>query len=843
MRLLAIAALAGCYSAPSSNASCSLLCSDACPDDLACVNGFCVADGERCEPAFEHVSAGNGFVCALDSNRRRWCWGANDQHQLDSSSRVTLAYATLVDNGPWDAITTGGDHTCGLRDGAVYCWGGNDRQQISGTISGDVEQPLRVTAPNRAAWTAIVAGYATTCGVAGGKLFCWGANNSGQVGMAGGADVGAPSQVGELDDWITVAVGRDHACGVSLSAGLLCWGANTFGQLGDGGTIGISPQKLPTPVALPGVTAIAVAGSSTCAVANGQLFCWGRSTGTSLAEAIVDPCVGATSTPVLANTVDGWTQLTASRDQLCGLRAGELWCWGTTTSGLGNGVWGSSKLTAVTTGVSEVSVGWNTNLDDTGVESGDLDVTCFIVDGAIQCWGDNRYGQLAQGAASMAPEPVEIAGDHVWSTLVTGDSHMCGIDDQGVPMCWGTNLLGQINGVRTGDGSVPCDRNVLCATGVPTALPLAAHADAIAVGDDHTCVLDAGQLTCWGNNAHGQLGAAGVTSPNVVPGNWSSLYAFGGKAVCAVQNGQTFCWGSITSFRQPVTHDVRFDGMKSIGISAFIGDTTVAGNQRTHGCMLAANGLLSCFGVDTHGQFGRGPPAQSCGNGVCDLDERETTCGDCVGKRTCTTNSCGVQTCNPVCGDGQCNVGYGETCSTCAADCGACPYVALGRSYEAMSVNWDSTTGFTCGIRADLRIECWGRNTSGQAGVLDGSTGRVIDPVFTPSVIPELASCSAISAGGSSACAICGGDIYCWGNHRTGAVGAGPPTAYPITNPRKLDIDLEDADQWAQLVSGQGFSCARSERGRGFCWGFHARGALGTGGVSLNLPAAIRTAP
>jgi serine/threonine-protein kinase len=410
-------------------------------------------------------------------------------------------------------------------------------------------------------------------------------------------------------------------------------------------------------------------------------------------------------------------------------------------------------------------------------------------------------------------------------------------------MCWGTNTGGQITGSPTGSTAVPCDGNVLCAAGAPTPLSFTSHADAIKLGDDHTCVLDAGVLTCWGLNNHGQLGATGNPSPAVIPGAWTGLYATGGKAQCAAQAGQTFCWGSLTGFRQPLAHDARFDNMKSIGITAFIGNATVGGNARTHGCMLGADSLLACFGVDTHGQFGRGRVAQVCGNGICDLDEREATCADCIGKRTCTTNACGVQSCNPVCGDGACNLGYGETCSTCAADCGACPYVPLTRSYEAMAVNVDSTTGFSCAIRPDLRIECWGRNNSGQAGALDGNTGRVIDPVFTPSLIADLDSCSAVSAGGSSACAICGGEIYCWGNHRTGAVGAGAPTAFPITKPRKLAIDLDDGDQWAQLVSGQGFSCARSDAGRGFCWGFHARGALGTGGVSLNLPAPIRTAP
>lgn len=847
MRALVLVALASCYSPPSSDSACTLLCESTCPDDMACVNGFCVAPGEHCEPTFEHLAAGNGFVCALDRDRRRWCWGANDQHQLDPSDRQVLVYATLVDAGPWDAIAAGGDHSCGLRDGSLWCWGGNDRQQISGTISGDVDRPLRIESPNHDKWQTVATGFATTCGIAGGALYCWGANNRGQTG-AGTVDVGAPTQVGDLTDWTTVAVGRDHACAVSSSAGLMCWGYDYNGQLGDGGALFTSGGKPPVAVALPAVTAVAATGQATCAIASGQLFCWGRANGNVLGDpavVAVDSCTGATSTPILASTLAGWTQLSASRDQVCALRdPGELWCWGSTTNGLGNGVWGSGGFIKVADGVREVSVGWNTNVDDTGNESGDLEVTCYLADGAIRCWGDNRYGQLAQGAATMAATPVEIAGHHVWSTLETGDSHTCGITSDGVAMCWGTNQLGTIDGVATGSAKLPCDGTLNCAVGAPLAVPYATHADAIKLGDDHTCVLDGTQLTCWGNNAHGQLGGLDVTSPYVVPGAWTTLYGFGGKGQCAAQGNQTYCWGSTTSYRQPLAPDARFDGMKSASINAFIGDTTQAGNPRTHGCVLDAQNQLACFGVDTHGQFGRGPVNQVCGNGICDLDETETSCAvDCAGKRTCTTNACGNQSCSAVCGDGSCNYGYGETCSNCAADCGACPYAQLGRSYEAMAVNWNSGSAFTCAVRPDRQIECWGRNANGQAGALDPLTAKVIDPVYTPNVIEGLADCTAVSAGGSAACAICGGDLYCWGNHRTGAVGAGALTAYPITTPRKLEVELAAGDRWAQVVSGEGFSCARTEQGHGYCWGFQARGALGTGAASMNLPVDVLTSP
>jgi len=848
MRLFVVAALVGCYHTPASNPSCTLLCAADCPDGMSCVNGFCVAEGEHCEPTFTRVYAGNGFACALDSFNRRWCWGANDQHQLDDTSRTTLVYATPVDAGPWDELTAGGDHMCGLKGGTLSCWGGNDRQQVSGRVSGDVDKPVEIAAPNGKPWSMAIAGYTTTCGIADGRLYCWGANNNGQAGAPGRLDVGVPTQVTTIVDWQLVAVGRDHACAVSASAGLYCWGSNYYGQIGNGGALSLDPPVAPSPVSLPNVTALGIAGTATCAVSDGSLYCWGRAASNALGDpavVAVDACIGATSTPVLASTLTGWSKLTASINQLCGLHDGQLWCWGTTTSGIGNGIWGSTGWLQLGEGVTDVSVGWNPFIDDTGAETTDLDLTCYVAGGAINCWGDNRYGQLAQGAATMAPTPVEIAGNHVWSSLQTGDSHTCGIDN-GVAYCWGTNRVGTLDGKPAGgDPTTACTKpDRLCATGTPMVMPYTSHADAIRLGDDHTCVLDGTTLTCWGNNAHLQLGSATATSPSIVLGAWTGLFNAAAKGQCADQAGQTFCWGSVIGYRKPIAADARLDGMRYLGATAQIGDTTGAGSPRAHGCILDATNHMACFGVDLQGQFGRGTPAAPvCGNLVCELGESEALCStDCNGKRTCTTNSCGALICSPPCGDGACNYAYNETCSTCAADCGACPYVALGRQYDALSVGMDSSYGYTCGIRTDKKIECWGRNNAGQAGAVD-ATAKPIDPVYTPTTIANLTDCTEVSTGSSTSCAICGGDIYCWGNHRTGAVGAGELTAFPITTPRKVEVELESGDRWAEIHSATGYTCARTELGHGYCWGFHARGALGTGATSMSVPVPIQIVP
>jgi hypothetical protein len=283
-------------------------------------------------------------------------------------------------------------------------------------------------------------------------------------------------------------------------------------------------------------------------------------------------------------------------------------------------------------------------------------------------------------------------------------------------------------------------------------------------------------------------------------------------------------------------------------LNATIGDATRSGNQRTVGCYLDKSSVLVCFGDNSYGQFGRGAmPAAICGNLSCELGENVTACpGDCLGVELCSTNSCTQEvTCSTSynrCGDGLCNRGYGETCSSCGADCGACPVESTDRTYVAFAIGMLSSTANVCGVRPDGHVECWAGNANGQVGLLDTTTGKPVDPVYTPYELPGLSGCTAVAAGEATSCAICDGDIWCWGSNRRGTLGAGMLTAAPITQPRKVSVSLEPGDRFVQITSGTGYSCARTEQGRGFCWGFHRYGALGTGGTSSSLPIDIKLA-
>jgi alpha-tubulin suppressor-like RCC1 family protein len=137
-------------------------------------------------------------------------------------------------------------------------------------------------------------------------------------------------------------------------------------------------------------------------------------------------------------------------------------------------------------------------------------------------------------------------------------------------------------------------------------------------------------------------------------------------------------------------------------------------------------------------------------------------------------------------------------------------------------------------------VECWGYNSFGEVGALDG-TGALVPYVQTAYPQPTLVSCTMVAASDYHVCALCDGEIYCWGDRRTGGAGDGIVSTDAAITPVLASVDT-GGDPLAQIVSGRGFSCARTAGGRAFCWGYSAHGALGTGAVGSPLPVAIQLA-
>jgi alpha-tubulin suppressor-like RCC1 family protein len=102
--------------------------------------------------------------------------------------------------------------------------------------------------------------------------------------------------------------------------------------------------------------------------------------------------------------------------------------------------------------------------------------------------------------------------------LEAGHAHTCAVSKTGAAWCWGYGFFG-----RLGEGTISSSRIVPVN---PTGLGVGAGVVMISAGDEHTCAVIGGGVSCWGQNTSGQLGN-GTTSVSLVPAavfGLSSIY-------------------------------------------------------------------------------------------------------------------------------------------------------------------------------------------------------------------------------------------------------------------------------------------------------------------------------
>jgi alpha-tubulin suppressor-like RCC1 family protein len=224
------------------------------------------------------VALGANHSCALLRGGRAKCWGNNYNGELGNGTtkerHIPVAVSRLASGAR--AISPGTYFTCGLGSGGrVECWGANDSGQLGDGTTTDRHTPVAVSGLARG-FKSIGAGDGHACALGSGGVECWGSNGSGQLGDGSNTDSSIPVAVSGLVGVQAIAVGGAHNCVLGSGGGVECWGANDSGRLGDGTT-----TDRDTPVAVSGlqsgVRAIAAGESHTCALlGSGGVVCWGE---------------------------------------------------------------------------------------------------------------------------------------------------------------------------------------------------------------------------------------------------------------------------------------------------------------------------------------------------------------------------------------------------------------------------------------------------------------------------------------------------------------------------------------------------------------------------------------
>lgn len=229
--------------------------------------------------------------------------------------------------------------------------------------------------------------------------------------------------------------------------------------------------------------------------------------------------------------------------------------------------------------------------------------TCVRTEsGRVTCWGYDEHGQMGRGEAGPPSPPVVVEGLPPARSILGGTHFTCAIDLEGALRCWGSNRYGTL-AMDAGLGEMG-EAQPITAVALPGPV-----ADACA-GSRHVCArLEDRRVLCWGDDEWGQVGVPRrpipITTPTVVAHDVDALDC-GAWASCAQRGEELLCWGARYTFVDRIRHEVdaEVEPPTPQPVRLADGDGFAVGYAR---CRRTAAGALECWG-SARGPLGRRRP-------------------------------------------------------------------------------------------------------------------------------------------------------------------------------------------------------------------------------------------
>ena len=349
---------------------------------------------------------------------------------------------------PFVAISSLASHVCALTaDGEAWCWGDNQSGQLGDGTLERRDGPVRVIGDVR--FSTISVGSLFTCGLSiEGTLYCWGFGGNGQLGQPAtgscGSFVGCLKAPSPLEGtWTAVSTGMRHACAIDTAGAAWCWGFNLLGETGTTNYF----ENVSAPVKVSGsntFVAVDAGDAYTCARdSTDRVLCWGSANRGELGRqaGLCSSVFGFQQTcspvPVAASTTARFSFLASGFSHSCALTStGEAWCWGDN----GQGQLGTGDFE-----MDFPPVRAQPGLTFTTIDASSS-VTCGTpAAGATVCWGLNLMGKLGIGTRlEMSTEPLPVAGGHRFTAISGGQTHICALTAEGAAYCWGAGIQGEL---------------------------------------------------------------------------------------------------------------------------------------------------------------------------------------------------------------------------------------------------------------------------------------------------------------------------------------------------------------------------------------------------------------
>jgi alpha-tubulin suppressor-like RCC1 family protein len=210
---------------------------------------FSLAAGDK----ITSLSLGEFCSSSLSATGRVFMWGFNGWGGLgdgtgtnrnvptEITSRFSLAAGDKI-----ILLSIGSSHSSALTTtGRVFMWGLNNRGQLgdgTGTyrdVPTEITSRFSLAASDKIILLSIGSSHSSALSATG-RVFMWGYNNNGQLGVGVSTNRDVPTQITSRfslaagDKITSLSLGWSHSSALTTTGRVFMWGLNSSGQLGDG---------------------------------------------------------------------------------------------------------------------------------------------------------------------------------------------------------------------------------------------------------------------------------------------------------------------------------------------------------------------------------------------------------------------------------------------------------------------------------------------------------------------------------------------------------------------------------------------------------------------------------
>ena len=553
----------------------------------------------------------------------------------------------------------------------------------------------------------------------------------------------------------------------------------------------------------------------------------------------------------------------------------EVWCMGY-NGGSSKMVLGNSSTTATNSStLVKLDIGYGT--DSVRSITAGYDTSCAILDNSTQavCWGQRsdwsdsgattRSGELLLGSSSPSNSGTVVdlgtAGDRIYS-IAMGESHACAIVENTVE-CWGVEESGSFGQGSSATTAYSTPQTISVPSGLTAKQIVIEHST------DSTCGIfedstGTSSVICWGDEtAVGYSASSPVTtladSPvedsngNEIMPSDDSLSPYdivdlqsGNAHTCALsRQGLIKCWGSNSQAQLsiPLTSTHLGDNINEMGINLPYIDlganvtATLLSVGRHHNCVIvqssvdsSMNGKVMCWGYNQYrqtlysGSVANHEPTPRLVNAFGNDVSKIAAASDV----TCALKADG----EIYCMGKQSERAISSTSSSSGQGLAtALEYSTSGKFVDLYASS--HSNGAVCATSVTGAIKCWGSGSY----ISQTNSNPIVFYDFNGILSSDL------SFGNDFACMVVGtttelhettspptnvGDIVCWGTGSYGQLGTGSTSSAGTNNDILTAKPINfNGTVMSDVESSQDHSCAISNSGEVYCWGYGNSGRLG----------------